>query len=145
LNIAYPVYDIIIKKYPSLVEVRYESGRDASFGLRNSLFSTTLNEFSKLNNYEKLFGAGNEASRNMIKSKFKSDLQTHNDFIRFLFDFGIIPTVIFLTFLLKIFSKNKITFIIGLIYFLSFYHNMLYHLLFVLLSLFFFKIKLNEN
>ncbi|HET8858750.1 O-antigen ligase family protein [Marivirga sp.] len=145
LNLTYPVYNSIIKNYPSLVEVRYESGRDASFGLRYALFNKTLEKFSELTTNEKLLGAGNEASRNMIKANFKSDLQTHNDFIRFLFDFGIIPTLMFLTFLLIIFSKNKATFMIGLIYLVSFYHNMLYQLIFILLAIYFFKIKLNEN
>jgi hypothetical protein len=130
LNLIYPLYTLVTQFdfiKTKVVNSRYASGRDASFGLRNYLNQLTYNEYLYENSlFQKLFGSGTESSRILIIEKFKYDILTHNDFIRFTFDFGIITTIFFILFLFEISKKNYISFLVLLLYLFSFYHNMIY-------------------
>ncbi len=137
LNMLYPIYTYLVTfdfGKTALVSTRYENGTDSSFGLRNYLNSLTYEEFTyKTTVTEKLFGKGTEQARKMIIEKLKYDLFTHNDFIRFAYDFGLICTILFIWFLYRITAGNYIAFILLLLYLFAFYHNMIYD--FFLISL----------
>lgn len=147
LNLLYPIYSFVIKSEAgksSLVTSRYKDGRDASFGLRNSLNSFTYNEYilnSTLS--QKIFGKGSEASRKSMISQLKMDILPHNDFIRFSLDFGLLCTILYLTFLFRIARGNIVSFILLLLYLFSFYHNMIYD--FFLIAVFIYFSGLSEN
>lgn len=137
LNIVYPVYNLIIEKYPHIVEVRYSDGRDASFGLRAVLFNEVLDKWSNSATLDKWLGNGLEDSRQYIYSLHKIDLFPHNDFVRILNDFGIVATILLFLWLIRITISNKTSFLLGLLYFLSFYHNMIYNLFIISLIILF--------
>lgn len=145
LNMLYPIYSYLVTfefGKSALVTTRYEDGRDSSFGLRNYLNSITYQEFIyKTDLAEKLFGKGTEQSRKMIIKKLKYDLFTHNDFIRFTYDFGIICTLLFLLFLYRVSLNNYIAFILLLLYLFSFYHNMIYDFFLISVFLYYAGIK----
>jgi O-Antigen ligase len=128
LNLVYPIYNTIAQRYPEIIEVRYADGKDASFGLRIALFNEVYSNWNDSEPWNKYFGNGLEDARQHIIELHKLDLLPHNDFMRILNDFGLIPSILFLIWLVRIINSNRTTFILGLLYFLSFYHNMVYNL-----------------
>jgi hypothetical protein len=137
LNLLYPIYSYLVTfdvGKATLVASRYGSGYDSSFGLRNYLNYLTYEQFNDHNLWEQLFGKGTEQARKMIIERMNADLFTHNDFIRFAYDFGIICAVLFLVFLYRISLNHYISFLMLLLYLFSFYHNMIYD--FFLISVF---------
>lgn len=145
LNLLYPIYSIVVKSdfgKDTLVSSRYEDGRDASFGLRNHLNEITYKEyFQNSTLIEKLFGKGAEEARILVIKEVKVDIFTHNDFIRFTYDFGIICTVVFIVFLYRISFKNRVSYLLLLLYFFSFYHNSIYDFFIIALVIFYGGIK----
>jgi hypothetical protein len=141
LSLAYPIYFSLIESYPQIVEYRYESGRDASFGLRYALFNTVYKEWLTSDIRNIFFGNGMEASRLLIIDRHKLDLLPHNDFIRILYDFGVLGSLSILFLFIKLFNKNMITFQLGILYLVSFYHNMVYNFFLISLILIFWNFK----
>ncbi len=139
LNAAYPIYDFVIKKHPEVIEFRYSSGRDASFNLRYSLNNTIARALKESSTTEIFFGHGVEASRLLIKRRFGLDLLPHNDFIRILYDFGILGVFLFFVVFMIVAMKNEITYMLGFVYLLSFYHNMIYNFFVIALMILFYK------
>lgn len=149
LNMLYPIYSYLVTfnfGKASLVSTRYEDGRDSSFGLRNYLNSITYDEYLHQTTVsEKLLGKGTERSRKMIIDKLKADLFTHNDFIRFTYDFGLICTLLLLVFLFRVARGHYISFILLLLYLFSFYHNMIYDFFLISVFIFYAGIKKEET
>ncbi|MES2680263.1 MAG: hypothetical protein V4635_10275 [Bacteroidota bacterium] len=149
LNMLYPIYTYLVTfdfGKATLVSTRYENGHDSSFGLRNYLNSLTYDEFLyKTDLSEKLFGKGTEQARKKIIEKIKFDLFTHNDFIRFAYDFGIICTILFLLFLYRITAGHYISFIMLLLYLFSFYHNMIYDFFLISLVIYYSGVERNTK
>ncbi len=130
LNAAYPIYKLL-NKDSFITTMRYDDGKDPSFQLRYELFERVLLEYSELSGTQQLFGAGSERAREVILTNFKYDHMPHNDFVRILYDFGIIGAILFLSLFIKIGSRNEILFCLVTLYFLSFYHNMVFNLFIV--------------
>lgn len=149
LNMLYPIYTYLVTfdfGKTALVSTRYEDGRDSSFGLRNYLNNITYQEYIyETDLTEKLFGKGTEQARKMIIKKLKYDLFTHNDFIRFTYDFGLICALLFIVFLYRVSLKNYISFILLLLYFFAFYHNMIYDFFMISLLMYYAAIEKNSQ
>lgn len=149
LNLLYPIYNYIIQSEfgkSSLVTTRYESGRDASFGLRNYLNSFVYIDYMKNSTLpEKILGRGSEMSRMILINKMGQDVLPHNDFIRFTLDFGLLATIVFIVFLYRIARKNYVSLILLLLYLFSFYHNMIYDFFLIALIVYFSNINVNEQ
>jgi hypothetical protein len=146
LNMLYPIYTYLVTfefGKTTLVSSRYGSGHDSSFGLRNYLNYLTYEEFYDASFWEKMFGSGTEHARKLIIEKLKYDLFTHNDFIRFAYDFGLVATILFLVFLYRISIRNYISFMLLLLYLFSFYHNMIYD--FFLISILIYYSGINKS
>lgn len=127
LNLIYPTYQYFTEKSSSNVfSQRYEDGRDASFGLRYKMYTSVMEEIENSTIQEIIFGKGAGHSRELIIQEFDSDLLPHNDFIRFFLDFGLIASVLYFIFLFRIAVKNNLSVMIAMLYFLAFYHNMIY-------------------
>ena len=138
----YPLYEQVVKTFPSLVTLRYEDNRDASFGLRYFVYKKLITEYSEGSFTEKTFGKGNEYSRTYIKDLFQFDLMPHNDFIRILIDWGLIGLLMFIGFLYKISTKNKETCFLSIVYMLLFYSNMIFNFFLIsILIIFYFADK----
>lgn len=144
LNLIYPIYALVSQESKAIATLRYEDGRDASFQLRYALFSQVWEDFLTLPFLEKLFGAGPETARALIKNAFVDDHMPHQDFVRLLYDFGILGFVAFMILLFKKMLRNKTTYALGYLYFISFFHNMVFSLFIVLLLLFFASKSFNE-
>lgn len=124
----YFLYARVTEWFPSLVTLRYENARDSSFTLRFYLYSLVEDNFVNGSWSERIFGKGNEFSRNFIKAKFDRDLMPHNDYIRILSDWGAFGFLLFTYFFYKIGTKNKNTLFVSLIFMLLFYSNMIFNL-----------------
>tara|TARA_B110000093_G_C12900627_1_gene380248 strand:+ start:485 stop:1300 length:816 start_codon:yes stop_codon:yes gene_type:complete len=135
---VYPLYEQVVKTFPSLVSVRYEDNRDASFGLRYFVYKKLITEYSEGSFIEKMLGKGNEYSRTYIKDLFRFDLMPHNDFIRILIDWGFLGLILFIGFLYKISTKNKETCFLSIVYMLLFYSNMVFNLFLISILIIFY-------
>ncbi|HEY0655297.1 MAG TPA: O-antigen ligase family protein [Chryseosolibacter sp.] len=137
LNMIYPLYAVFSEESNVITTYRYEDGRDASFELRYSLFKTVYSHFKSLSLPEKIFGAGPEKARHLIIQTYDYDHMPHQDFVRLLYDFGIAGVSLFVILLVRNALRNEVSFCLTFLYFISFFHNMVYNLLIVLLILFF--------
>lgn len=127
LNFLYPIYQFYTETSESnLAASRYEDGRDASFGLRLAMYNVVLLNLANSNLTTLLVGHGSEYTRELIFLEYNKDLLPHNDFLRLLTDFGVIFLVIYLIVIFKIALKNNLSYILTTLYFLSFYHNMVF-------------------
>lgn len=139
----YPLYGVVTNMFPSLVSIRYEEGsKDKSFGLRLYLNDRLSDHYMEGTASQKLFGKGNEYSRNYVKDIFKFDIFPHNDFWRIITDWGFVGFFIFMCFLYFLSIKNTDTIYISLIYLLLFYSNMVLNIFIVSLLILFYY---NEN
>lgn len=128
LFFMYPIYSLVIDYFPELITLRYEDGRDASFGLRNYLYLEIEAEFYRGNYLELFFGKGNEYSRLYIEKIMEQDIYPHNDFLRILNDWGLFGSIVFFIYLYRISKKNITTLMISLSYLILFYSNMIFNL-----------------
>ena len=106
---------------------RYEDNeKDSSTLTRLNYFNNQVNAISKFSTRDYLFGFGIDENKGVSykKSDFNA-IDQHNDFFVLIYDYGIIVFVLFIYLLVvKINSTFSLAFL--LIYFTSFYHNMLY-------------------
>jgi len=128
LFFIYPLYGVVVDYFPQLVSLRYQDGRDASFGLRYHLYNINIQEYFNGNWAQMLFGRGNEFSRLFVLEKMGGDLFPHNDFVRILLDWGAIGLITFLFILYKIAITNRTVLMISLVYLVLFYSNMVFSL-----------------
>ncbi len=148
LNLLYPIYSVVVESSfgkEVIVESRYEDGRDNSFYLRSYLNKMTYEDYYKNSTGEKLFGKGAEEARKLVIEKVGQDIFTHNDFIRFTYDFGVITTILLMIFFYRVSRKNKVSFLLLFLYLFAFYHNMIYDFFIVALLLFYGGIKEKNN
>ena len=147
LNLLYPLYNLLVQSEvgrDALVASRYESGKDASFGLRNHLHLIVYRDYM-LNSTmsEKILGRGSEVSRKIVIDNLRKDILPHNDFMRFTLDFGILTMIVFIIFIYRVASSNYVSSILFLLYLFSFYHNMIYD--FFLIALIIYFSNINEH
>lgn len=145
LNLAYPLYNRIVERPNVITTFRYADGRDASFELRYELFAKVWQQYSSLTFSEKLLGKGPEASRILIKNSFGDDHMPHQDFMRLLYDFGLLGMSIFIFFIIQQAITNEVSYSLAYLYFVSFFHNMVFNLFVVLLLILFASISLNNS
>lgn len=127
LNLIYPLYNYYIQSNDNnMFAQRYESGTDSSFGLRYAMFNIVTDDISNSTIQEIFVGKGRGYSRQLILGEYDIDLQPHNDFLRFLLDYGLFASFIFLTILFLLAIQNNLSTLISMLYFLAFYHNMIY-------------------
>lgn len=131
LFFLYAVYRGVVEFFPELITLRYEDGRDASFGLRYYLFELLTNDYFSGSTFEMLLGKGNEYSRLLVEADRGLDLYPHNDFYRLMNDWGALGAVLFFIFLYRIAGKNRTVLMISLLYLILFYSNMVYNLFMV--------------
>jgi len=126
LILIYPLYDLLLHTdvFSEVLGSRYHDGRDASFGLRNALFSLGVKIIAESSFFQLLFGHGAEYSRLAVIEVYNMDLKIHNDFIVILIDYGLIFTLYFLFKIIQIGARNPYSFLAVVLYFISFYHNM---------------------
>lgn len=134
----YPLYGLFAEYFSSeLIAYRYESGVDASFGLRSILFSSVFGEVLESGIFGLFFGQGGESSRNLIVSIWGVDVLPHNDIVRILHDYGAIFCVAYVLFIARLGASNYISMLAALLYMTAFVHNMIYsHYLIVTLVVF---------
>ena len=122
----YPIYNFI--------KLYYNAGiRDNSASSDNSRIIFSLKVFENLieSNYiQLLFGHGANKSLSLLDSR---DIMPHNDFLRIIYDYGIIFTVVFFKKIYYWFKKDRMISYIVLVYLTSFYHNMVFDLYIVTL------------
>lgn len=128
LFFLYPIYDLVVQKFPQMITLRYQDARDASYGLRYNLYQIVSTDFFSGDFLQKLFGKGNEYSRLLVMENKGIDIFPHNDFIRLINDLGIAASSLFFVFLYRIARKNLITLMVSLIYIILFYSNMVFNL-----------------
>lgn len=128
LFFVYSLYGLVVEKYPELITLRYKDARDASFGLRYRLYEIVEENFISGNNWEILFGKGNEYSRNLIIEEIGLDIFPHNDFIRLINDWGIVGGGVFFVLLYRLALKNITSLLIALLYIVLWYSNMIFNL-----------------
>ena len=138
LFFLYPLYDIVVERFPQLVTIRYEDARDASFGLRHFLYQLISDDFNSGTTMQVLFGNGNEMSRLLVIDETGKDLFPHNDFVRLIYDWGIIGAILFSIFLYRISTKNIFTLMISLLYLILFYSNMVFNLFLISILIIFY-------
>lgn len=138
LFFLYPLYDIVIERFPQLVTIRYDDARDASFGLRHFLYQLVSENFNSGSTMQMLFGRGNEMSRLLVINEIDKDLFPHNDFIRLIYDWGIVGAMLFYVFLYRISTKNIYTLMISLLYLILFYSNMVFNLFLISILIIFY-------
>lgn len=141
----YPMYSFVTYLFPSLVTLRYEDNRDASFGLRVYLFDSVREHFSEGNFFQILFGFGNEYSRLFVKDLIGIDLMPHNDFMRILMDWGLLGFFLFCAILFKIALKNSLTMLLTMVYIILFYSNTVFNLFLISILLLFYFIPLERK
>ncbi|MFT6815152.1 MAG: hypothetical protein ACJAZ3_001052 [Sphingobacteriales bacterium] len=112
---------------------RLESNNDASYDTRTYLTKICLDEIEQSSNVKLIFGHGSEYSRLLIEKFTGVDLFPHQDFLRFIIDFGLITFILFLIILYRLTKNSPISFLLLILYLVSFYHNYIYS--FYLLSL----------
>ncbi len=127
LNLIYPTYQYFSENSDNnMFAQRYEDGRDASFGLRYKMYLTIIEEIENSTVQELILGKGSAYSRQIIIQEFNSDLLPHNDFVRFLLDFGLLASCLYIIFIFWLAIQNNLSVMLAMLYFLAFYHNMIY-------------------
>jgi hypothetical protein len=91
-----------------------------------------------INSVSFIFGNGANSSLEVIGH---TNIKPHNDFLRMLYDYGILFLLLYIIFLYKIFVINRYTAYLVIIYMFSFYHNMVFDFYTLVLLLIFSKIK----
>jgi hypothetical protein len=105
---------------------RYKQEDDMSLYTRQVITASMLHTISNSSWTELIFGHGiNFSLSNLNPQKDSVVILAHNDFLKFIIDFGIYLTSILIYLIFKIFkSINGKSYIPLLIYFCSYFHNM---------------------
>ena len=133
-----PVYELIFKSGINKYLGRYEDQKDYSFLSRMFYTNEMLKVLYNSNALKFLFGHGLDFSFQLLNSSNeKIKILPHNDFLRSIIDQGFIFTFLFVNQFVGYFKKIGIAPL--LVYFSSFFHNMMfdgYNLLLLFLSAF---------
>jgi hypothetical protein len=125
----YPIYTYFKINY----DIQQQERADASDSDNTRIFYSLelVNQIEK-NNYISFFlGNGANSSVNLIGGEHKP----HNDFLRIIYDYGIVFFIIFMYALYKIYIINIYSSISIIVYMFSFYHNMIFDIYVVILIL----------
>jgi len=106
---------------------RYEdNSKDTSTLTRLSYFNNQVNALSEFNTRDYLFGFGIDENKKVNSERYVLvSVDQHNDFFVLLYDYGIIVLILFI-YLIVIKINSTFSLAFSLVYFSSFYHNMLY-------------------
>ncbi|TVR77516.1 MAG: hypothetical protein EA412_10880 [Chitinophagaceae bacterium] len=126
LSFVYPIYGALSALTDSGIMLRDGDLQDGSFITRYWLTMYIFEDYLQSNIFHILFGLGAEQSRSLVMDYYGYDVHVHNDFLRLLYDFGVIGSMIYIFILYKIAIKNRLTYILIIIYLFSFFHNMIY-------------------
>lgn len=135
LFFLYEVYGLIIDYFPGLITIRYEDARDASFGLRYHLYQVVKEAFYQGQWHEIFLGRGNEEARLLVHEDIGFDIFPHNDFLRLLYDWGVLGGSLYFIFLYRIAKRNQTALFLSLLYLILFYSNLVFNLFLVSLLL----------
>ncbi|UYW74431.1 O-antigen ligase family protein [Pseudocitrobacter faecalis] len=94
-SLSYLVYSFIIK-YSDIFSMRYGAGEDKSYEARTLIQSHVLDDWQNSSFVQYIFGHGAEAARNMLIDIYGFDIMPHNDFLKLLYDFGILGFIVFI-------------------------------------------------
>ncbi len=108
---------------------RGEDGEDASLTSRNYFYLMQFNALVNMDFADVVFGTGINKSLFIDGDLDESD--PHNDFFKLVFDYGVLYLIAFFIFIRQK-IVNLYTLSIVIIYFFSFYHNMMYSVFFIL-------------
>lgn len=127
IGLIYPIYSNFVYLLPEwLVTIRYDSGEDKSFELREILFNRVYESYINSSFSEILFGLGGESARELIGKEWGMDILPHNDLLRILHDYGIIFSAVFLILVVSFGKRSPLATAISILYIFSFMHNMIY-------------------
>lgn len=126
-SLSYPIYGVIYQ-YTKVVSLRYEGDADKSFDSRLLIQQVIFDEFSRAEEKDLLLGHGAEAARNRLIQFYGQDVMPHNDYIRIIYDYGLLGFTLFVMLLYFLSTKNIYTLSFSAIYLSSFYHNMAFSL-----------------
>ena len=106
---------------------RYEENEDDQSTMsRLYYFNNQINSLSKFSYEDYFFGKGVDSNKTVYTStRDYNQIDQHNDFYLILYDYGIIITFLFM-YCLIIKINSTFSFVFAIIYFTSFYHNMIY-------------------
>ena len=133
LNLLYPAYAWYNETTGQAVAAgRHDDASDRSFELRYSIFVTLTAEVVSRDATGLLLGTGAGSARRQVIESFDRDLLPHNDFLRMVYDFGLVTLLVFLLLLHLIAKRSVPGFLMLNLYLVAFYHNMAfsYYLLF---------------
>jgi hypothetical protein len=122
------LYDLLLNAGINQLLGRYSNDVDYSYLTRYNLKMEQM-EMIKTSNLAELFlGHGYDYCINHLNKGFYTDeakMLPHNDFLRFLIDYGLLFIIWYIYFIIKLFKGiGKYAIIPLLVYFSSFYHNM---------------------
>ena len=134
---VYPLFSIAEKYVPFITNLRgYEN--KASFGLRYYLYKSLEIDFFNSKPAHLLFGKGAEKARETIYGIYNIDILPHNDFMRTLYDFGMLGLIILIIFTKSITQKSLRALILVMLTYVLFYSNMIYNFyLFTLIMIYY--------
>jgi len=126
----YPIYEY--------VKIYYEinSGRNNADASDNTRIFYSLKIISEIKINEIYFWFGHGANSSLSLIGF-NNIKPHNDFLRLLYDYGIIFSISYLIFLYRLFYINIYMAFMIIVYMFSFYHNMVFDLYTLILIMMF--------
>lgn len=124
-SLSYIVYSLITK-YTDVFSLRYSGGDDKSYEARTIIQGHVLDDWQNSTLFQYVFGHGAESARNMLIDIYGFDIMPHNDFLKLLYDFGLIGFIVFIFAVFKCGRLNLITLSLLAVYISAFYHNMAY-------------------
>lgn len=136
----YPSYQYVKGNYQ--VEKLMRDNIAGSDTTRMIFSAKVINEISVSNNSEIAFGHGSNLSLDVIGTE---KVKPHNDFLRIIYDYGVLFFILFLFKLYGIFKKDIYHSFVITIYMVSFYHNMVFDLYTVSFILIFTTLALNRK
>jgi len=134
----YPVYELT---KDTMIETR----RNASDSDNTRLGYTVIlvKEIQEASFIKKMFGNKANSSLKLIGN---NSIKPHNDFLRIIYDYGIIFFILYLFVIYYYFKRDYFLSFIIVIYLASFYHNMIFDLFMITYLIFMsFIVKQNSN
>jgi hypothetical protein len=150
LMLIYFILAFINESNNDYLDVLRRDGQDVDYSLitRISLFKLQLLKISNLSFHKLIFGAGFNSLRDSMGYLSGNNLvQPHNDFFRIIYDGGLIYSILIMIYFIKLALKTDLLFLIILVYFISFYHNMIYYMPFAVFVAFIiaYETTINNN
>ena len=135
------IFSILLLVYPISSTLNFtdidKNTVDASINTRVFYSALLLEEIATSELRFLLFGHGSHSAISMIGDM---KIKPHNDFLRMLYDYGVLFFILFNFYIYKLFSQSKEYSFLIVIYYASFYHNMVFDLWLVVFMLFIYQI-----